>query len=118
MLLFHKIDSTYEKLDSCSKKFTLLINDIIKNKNFDFILKKKRLGLLYNNFVITKEYDLNIMENKLNLLNPKAILKNGWTKVIKNNKSVKKIGELNKDDNIKIEFLDGVATALITSIKN
>jgi len=118
MLLFHKYDSLYERLDFFSKKINFQIKNVLERKAFDFAIQKRKLGMLSNNFIISKEHNLNIIENKLTLLNPVNILKSGWAKIIKKNKTIKSINDISNNDEIKIEMLDGTAEAKITSINN
>ena len=55
--------------------------------------------------------------NTLDKLNPLAILKKGYSQVLKDNKNVSSITELRLDDDIDLRLVDGQAKARILEIK-
>ena len=59
-----------------------------------------------------------MIQNKLLLLNPQHILKNGWAKIIKDKNGIKSASQLNINDCVTIEFVDGKASASILNIEN
>lgn len=105
------LDSIIEKLNNNlinKVKINKYRLDIIKNnsliKNPNLIFKDKK-----NNFI-------NVLQ-KLELLNPLSIMKRGYSLTYQNNKIIKSIKNINKDEYISVKLHDGVIITKIIEIK-
>ena len=94
-------NSFNQKIDSNN----LLVFDKIKAIN---LFTESKIQL--NTYLLEKTIDL------LNSSNPKAILKNGYAKIEKNNHNISSIKNLNVNDDLKIIFEDGCLKATIKEI--
>lgn len=90
------------KLELASNKYNNL-----KNKNI--LLHPENLLFPY-----TQRYQLNF--NKLELLNPLAILNKGYSVVTKDNKLLKSIKDLKKEDLINIKLCEGNINAIVKEV--
>jgi len=112
------INDNYLKLDDYAEKFTNAIYNKIdakKNKLNDSI---KKLSLIANNLFVNKKAQLDINNSKVVLLNPLDNINRGWVKVRNSaNKYLKDINEVNKEDDLTIELLNGEADVKVIKIK-
>ncbi len=103
------------------QKLDLLFENL--NKNIFINLSNKRLLIdnFKNNYIIKnpnilyekqKDKLLNIIQ-KLELVNPLSILKKGYTLTYKENKLIKSVKDINKDEIIKIKLHDGLITSKV-----
>ena len=110
-----------------NKKQSLdLINDKLNNLMLGKVDKlKNELEKLKNSYVLTNPKLLykdkvifikNIID-KLNLLNPLNILARGYSITYLNDKNLKSVKEVNKEDLLKIKLSDGLVNARVTDIK-
>ena len=106
-----------QKLDS-------MFNDLNNKIKHILEIKTKRFETIKNNYTINNpdtiispfnnSYEL--LLNKLNLLNPLSVLSKGYSVVSKDNKVVKDIKEINKDDKINIRLHKGNITAIVEGV--
>lgn len=103
------------------QKLDLLFENL--NKNIFINLSNKRLLIdnFKNNYIIKnpnilyekqKDKLLNIIQ-KLELVNPLSILKKGYTLTYKEDKLIKSVKDINKDEIIKIKLHDGLITSKV-----
>lgn len=103
------------------QKLDLLLENL--NKNIFINLSNKRLLIdnFKNNYIIKnpnilyekqKDKLLNIIQ-KLELVNPLSILKKGYTLTYKEDKLIKSVKDINKDEIIKIKLHDGLITSKV-----
>lgn len=101
-----------------------LYNDLNQKIKYILDINTKKLTNIKNNYVInnpecfltqyTNSYDLLI--NKLNLLNPLNILSKGYSVVYKDNKTIKDIKSVKKDDIVDIKLFKGRIKAKVESV--
>ena len=104
-------------LDTKLEKVNNLLKDIV-------VINKEKLNLIKHNHIIInpciiyeKKRDLLVTKiDKIELLNPISILKRGYTITYKNDKVIKDIKELSKNDLVKIKFSDGFIEAKVERI--
>ena len=107
-----------QSLDLINDKLNnLMLGKVDKLKNEFEKLKKSYVltnpKLLYKDKVI---FIKNIID-KLNLLNPLNILARGYSITYLNDKNLKSVKEVNKEDLLKIKLSDGLVNARVTDIK-
>lgn len=133
----------FQKLYLDSLKSTYVLKSpfiMFENRRQNIDLKIKALNdLLFNKISLLKERNLRIRENvifknpevlykekklklihiieKLELLNPLTILNRGYSVVYLENKIIKDVKDLKKDDNINIKIKNGNVNAKIIDIK-
>ncbi len=118
-----KLDIIYNNLNKeIKQKFNLQIlrlesiknSYILKNPMFLYEKNKKYLSDLYtklnidfNNQIEKKTYIFNTLIEKLEILNPLSILKRGYSITYKNEKIIKSIKDIKKNDVLTLNFSDG-----------
>ena len=115
MIMF---ENKKQGLDLMSNKINELITKLISDK-------KNKLDNLKNNYVIkspeilyqNKALILKNVIDKLELLNPLNILSRGYSITYKDDKALKSVKNLNKNDKINIKLKDGMIDASILKIK-
>lgn len=100
------------------KRLDLGMSNILghQEKTFDNYNNRLRVELV-NNIIEKYEVEFNNLVEKSTLLNPLNIIKKGYSIVYKDNDIVYNVSSLNKDDEIKIRFSDGQATATVNKIE-
>lgn len=114
MIMF---DNKKQKLDLIVDKINNLIIKNVDNK-------KKKLDEIKKSYIIVNPKFLyndaraNLLNitNKLELLNPLGILSRGYSITTINDCSIKSIGDVKKDDSIKVRVTDGRIMAKVTEI--
>ena len=106
------------------QKLDNIINDINTKIKHILEIKTKKLEIVKNNYTINNPdtfinpfnntYEL--LLNKLNLLNPLAVLSKGYSVVSINNKVIKDIKDIKKDDKIKIKLHKGNIDAIVEGV--
>jgi exodeoxyribonuclease VII large subunit len=98
---------------------------IIKNPLILYDNKKQKLDLLYerlNNTINLKldnnKVKLDNMIDKLNLVNPLNILKRGFTLTYKNDRIVKQVDQINKNDELTIKLYDGNVLVSVKEVEH
>lgn len=107
-----------QSLDLMNTKLNdLMLGRVDKLKNELEKLKKSYVltnpKLLYKDKIVEVK---NIID-KLNLLNPLNILSRGYSITYLNDKALKSVKEVNKEDLLKIKLSDGLVDARVTNIK-
>lgn len=85
-------DYAYDRKQECEERFLKLSN-------------------LIDNYVKDKEHFLELKSNSLSSLDPRAVLKRGYAIVEQNGKGVKNLKEVDFENNIEINFVDGELVA-------
>ena len=116
-LAFYELDR--EKIKSFIKRLNSYIDSRVKleQERFNKINEKT----LYKNIDLTikeKNNCYQLILNKLDLLNPLNILKNGYSVVLKNDKTIKTYKDININDNIDIKLGEGQIKAVVKEISN
>jgi len=106
------------------QKLDNLINDINMKIKHILEIKTKKYEILKNNYTINNPdtflnpfnntYEL--LLNKLNLLNPLSVLSKGYSVVSIDNKIIKDIKDVKKDDKIKIRLHKGSINAKVEGV--
>lgn len=91
------------KLDSCKTKL-----DNIKSNYI--LVNPSELFLKYNN-------SLELIVNKLELLNPLSVLSKGYSVTKVNDKIVKSVKDVKKNDKLEIKLLDGSIDTIVEGVK-
>lgn len=74
----------------------------------------ERVHLALNYFFQNQKMELNYLNDKFNLIHPRNIFQRGFALIRKENKVVSSIKQLNTNDEIAIQLLDGTVNAKIT----
>ena len=118
-LLLKKIELKKLYLDSLKNSY------VLKNPNMLFLNKKQNLILLTKelNKNISLKIDnnvtkLNTIIEKLELINPLNVMKRGFSLTYKDNKLIKSVKKIKKDDELNIKFNDGNILVNVKEINN
>ncbi len=103
------------------QKIDLLYENLNKSIFINLSTKKLEIDNLKNNYIIknpnilyeNKKVKLLNLIQKLELVNPLSILKKGYTLTYKNDKLVKSINDISKNEIIKIKLHDGFITSKV-----
>lgn len=109
------IDDNFSKLENFNNKSNALIGQFVLKKQHNLQLLTSNLKNI--NFYNEYEKQLDINQNKLNLLNVASIIKRGFARVTKNGKVVKSVAKITTNDDIDLEFSDGVVSAKVINKK-
>ncbi|MBQ7789754.1 MAG: exodeoxyribonuclease VII large subunit [Bacilli bacterium] len=105
-----KLDTLYDRLN-ISLRNTLMSSSILLERYKNHYIIKNPMVLFED-----KKNKLEHLKTKAELLNPNNILDKGYSIVYKDNKVVKDITTLSKDDNINIMVKDGSINAKVEGI--
>ena len=118
-LLLKKIELKKLYLDSLKNSY------VLKNPNMLFLNKKQNLILLTKelNKNISLKIDnnvtkLNTIIEKLELVNPLNVMKRGFSLTYKDDKLIKSVKKIKKDDELNIKFNDGNILVNVKEINN
>ena len=70
------------------------------------------------NILVNKNHELVLLANTLKLVNPLNILDRGYSVVKKDNKVIKDIKDIKKEDNIDIRIKNGNIKAKVLEVNN
>lgn len=109
-------DNKKQKLDIMIDK----INNIIMNKT---TMYRQKIDSIKNNYILNnpdilykdKMVYLNNLMEKLELVSPVHVLSRGYSIVLKDEKVIKSINDINEKDNIDIKMGDGIIHAKVSS---
>lgn len=118
---------TYEENKRLDMYYTNTTNRVLKLKNtLDLELNqhnntlmhyKQNMNVFIDNVLQENAYKMALNLNTLDKLNPLAILKKGYSQLLKDGKSVSTTAELNVGDDIDLRLYKGEAKARILEIK-
>ncbi len=98
---------------------------ILKNPLSIYEIKEQKLDMLIDNLnknikniLINKNHELVLLANALKLVNPLNILDRGYSVVKKDNKVIKDIKDIKKEDNIDIRIKNGNIKAKVLEVNN
>lgn len=98
---------------------------ILKNPLSIYEVKEQKLDMLIDNLnknvkniLINKNHELVLQINTLKLINPLNILDRGYSILKKDNKVIKDIKNINKEDNIDIRIKNGNIKAKVLEVNN
>ena len=118
-LLLKKMELKKLYLDSLKNSY------VLKNPNMLFLNKKQNLILLTKelNKNISLKIDnnvtkLNTIIEKLELVNPLNVMKRGFSLTYKDDKLIKSVKKIKKDDELNIKFNDGNILVNVKEINN
>lgn len=88
------------------KLFNVIEKRLVKEEN-NFNNKKYDFLNSCESFINQQYYDLGLIETTIKNIDPKKILSQGYAKIEQNNISVLSLTQLNKDNDLTINFIDG-----------
>ena len=112
MVRNHK--SRIDTLNQTRDRFVRLKPDKMIERSghdLDSLLAKMQTSVLH--ILNVENINLESMLMKLNLVNPQNILEKGYAKVMKKNRIIESINQINKNEEIEIYLKDGFASALV-----
>lgn len=89
---------------------------IIENRSIEIISVNKRLENAINGIFTKNEATLNVLSEKLKLLNPLFMIEKGYIPVYSEQKRIFAVNQLQKGDNLVLNFVDGQACCDVTDI--
>ena len=101
--------------DSFILKYPLSIYEI-KEQKLDMLIDNLNKNI--KNILVNKNHELVLLANTLKLVNPLNILDRGYSVVKKDNKVIKDIKDINKEDNIDIRIKNGNIKAKVLEVNN
>ena len=118
-LLLKKIELKKLYLDSLKNSYVLKNpNMLFENKKQNLILLTKELNKNINLKIDNNVTKLNTIIEKLELINPLNVMKRGFSLTYKDNKLIKSVKKIKKDDTLNIKFNDGNILVNVKEINN
>ena len=90
---------------------------IIENRLCEILSINKRLNIAVNGVFSKNEAKISVLSEKLKLLNPLFMIEKGYIPVYSDKKRVFEVNQLQKGDNITLNFVDGHAVCDVVDIK-
>ena len=120
----NKLITNYHKLANNLKnknlvylnKMNLLINNKISSYNYVYNFNEK-LILLFNKTYTNNLNNFKINVSKLDSLSPLKVMSRGYSFVTKENKIIKSINEIKKDDELELKLVDGKIITKVIDVK-
>ena len=107
-----------QKLDELLIRLnTNLVHKLDVSKNRFDSLKQKRVLSHPEDILVKYNNTMELMINKLELLNPLNVLKKGYSVTKVNDKPVKTIKDVKKNDKLNIKIIDGEIDAIVEGVK-
>lgn len=91
---------------------------IIENRSAEILSINKRLELAVNGMFAKNEAKLSVLCEKLKILNPLFMIEKGYIPVYSDKRRVFEVNQIQKGDNITLNFVDGQAVCDVVDIKN
>ncbi len=112
----------YENFQESIVSMAKRINELFYNNLNDY---KTKLKYLKNNYILNnpkvlykdKEVEIKNITSKLELLNPLKIIARGYSVTYNNDKIVKSIKNVKKDDKLKIKVTDGIISTKVIDME-
>lgn len=118
-LLLKKLELKKLHLDSLKNSYILKNpNMLFENKKQNLILLTKELNKTINLKIDNNVTKLNTIIEKLELINPLNVMKRGFSLTYKDNKLIKSVKKIKKDDELNIKFNDGNILVNVKEINN
>ena len=112
-------------IDKNEDKLTIL-NNKLNSYNTDNLIKQESLKLdsltlrlsdSFTKLLQNKKSNLDIISEQLNTLNPLSVLMRGYSLVLKENKIIKSVNDIENKDTIEINLSDGHLKCTVNDIK-
>ena len=118
-LLLKKIELKKLYLDSLKNSYVLKNPSILfENKKQNLILLTKELNKNISLKIDNNVTKLNTIIEKLELINPLNVMKRGFSLTYKDDKLIKSVKKIKKDDELNIKFNDGNILVNVKEINN
>jgi exodeoxyribonuclease VII large subunit len=97
----------YTLFENLCQRFTYIAN--FKTKDLSSNLERIRTSLTVavNRFSTAKKHELAMMDQYIQLASPENVLKKGYALVLKNNRIVKTVGDIQVGDDLQVRLADG-----------
>ncbi len=108
-----------QKRNDLNKLFVSLNNNfshILTNEEVYLTNTRDKLNIFINRYLEYKSQEFKNINNRLDLLSPLKIMDKGFSIVETNNKIVKSVTDVKKEDNINIKVLDGTIEAKVVEV--
>lgn len=114
------------KYNLCSAKLNTCLNSAVMKNPVDFIINKKHieldrfsdiLKLSLKNNLLSAETKLSKYAAVLDGLSPLKVLSRGYSAIVKDNKNVNSVKQLNVGDSVNLHLVDGCVSCNVTDIK-
>lgn len=109
---------SFDNLEKELSKNLYVFNEIIKSKNKELINFKKVIELNILDKIETNKKSAESLKKQMENLNPLSILANGYSLVYKDEKVIKNIKKINKNDIISIKLKNGKIKAKVVEVEN
>ena len=109
---------TKTKLDGLDKRLTPLFNNIIDYKKHSLDILDQKINPLIKQIMISKDNRFKLAISKLESLNPLSIMDKGYSIASKDQKVIRSINDVNKDDNIRVRLKDGSINAKVVEVNS
>ena len=111
--------------DTRKQKLDMISENLSKNLLIKIDRNKVRIDNIKSKYVLNnpeslykdKKINLKNIIDKLELLNPLSILKRGYTVTYKDNKIIKNIDDISKNDIVNIRINDGYIDAKVIDVR-
>ena len=118
-ILLKKLEFKKLYLDSLKNSYILKNpNMLFENKKQNLILLTKQLNKNINLKLDNNITKINTIIEKLELINPLNVMKRGFSLTYKDNKLIKSVKKIKKDDTLNIKFNDGNILVNVKEINN
>ena len=118
-ILLKKLEFKKLYLDSLKNSYILKNpNMLFENKKQNLILLTKQLNKNINLKLDNNITKINTIIEKLELINPLNVMKRGFSLTYKDNKLIKSVKKIKKDDTLNIKFNDGNIFVNVKEINN
>ena len=107
-----------QKLDELINRLnTNLLHKLDVSKNRFDSIKSSRILLHPEDILVKYNNSMELVINKLELLNPLNVLKKGYSVTKVNDKPLKTIKDVKKNDKLNIKIIDGEIDAVVEGVK-
>ncbi|MGO3364640.1 MAG: exodeoxyribonuclease VII large subunit, partial [Leuconostoc falkenbergense] len=121
-VLFKQPDRLYtgynQRVDQAARSLVRLTHQRLTNAQHDYTTIVQRQQQLQKHLLQPAQERLQLLSAKLDLVSPLKILTRGYTIVTQNEKVVRSVTLLDKNDEINVRFADGSVVANITGVKH
>lgn len=121
-VIFKQPDRLYtgynQRVDQAARSLVQLTHQRLTNAQHDYTTIVQRQQQLQKHLLQPAQERLQLLSAKLDLVSPLKILTRGYTIVTQNEKVVRSVTLLDKNDEINVRFADGSVVANITGVKH
>lgn len=107
----HRIQSLQQQshalLDNLSQRLNYMANSKTKSLLSNLETIRTSLAVATQRFATGKKHELAMMEQYVELVSPNNVLKKGYALILKNNKIVKNVNEIQVGDDLLVRMADG-----------